>query len=261
MKTNTPAFQFYPQDFLVGTALFSPEETGAYIRLLCYQWNLGGLPDNNEQLARLAGCSGNAVASIRHKFGICQDSKLRNARLEDVRAKQNEFRSRQKEKAENRWKMKKTDAVALPQDQSGICRNDALQSSSSNKDFANAKSIAYETSEAGSEGGPEVNSKVNSEVIPEVIPEVKPKVKSEVNLPLTSKVKPKRTPLPNDEWIADIKRHYPNIDVDAELRKMDAWCETNRRVKTRKFVVNWLNKTLPAVPPKPKDPSDSEYDW
>jgi hypothetical protein len=35
MKSKSPAFQFYPQDFLVGSAMLSAEETGAYIRLLC----------------------------------------------------------------------------------------------------------------------------------------------------------------------------------------------------------------------------------
>ena len=64
---KSPAFQFYPQDFLVGTAMLSAEETGAYIRLLCYSWENDGLPNDEQLLARLAGCSGNAVASIRRK--------------------------------------------------------------------------------------------------------------------------------------------------------------------------------------------------
>lgn len=37
MKSKSPAFQFYAQDFLVGTAMLSAEETGAYIRLIMNQ--------------------------------------------------------------------------------------------------------------------------------------------------------------------------------------------------------------------------------
>jgi uncharacterized protein YdaU (DUF1376 family) len=38
MAKNTPAFQFYPSDFICGTMLLSPEATGAYIRILCVLW-------------------------------------------------------------------------------------------------------------------------------------------------------------------------------------------------------------------------------
>ena len=100
MKSNPPAFQFYPQDFLVGTAMLSAEETGAYIRLLCYQWTNDGLPNDKVILARIAGCDGNAIASIWDKFGICQDGKLRNERLESIRVKQNEYRAKQKANSE-----------------------------------------------------------------------------------------------------------------------------------------------------------------
>lgn len=105
---TTPAFQFYPQDFLVGTAEMTPFEVGIYIRLLCYQWSKGGLPDDDSKLAALAGCDGNAVASVRHKFGICDDGKLRNARMELVRADQVDYRARQAKNALKGWEKRRS---------------------------------------------------------------------------------------------------------------------------------------------------------
>ena len=47
---------------------------------------------------------------------------------------------------------------------------------------------------------------------------------------------------------------YRHIDLDVELAKMDAWLLTNRgRKKTKRFVVNWLNKIdKPLAIGKPK---------
>jgi len=47
-----------------------------------------------------------------------------------------------------------------------------------------------------------------------------------------------------------MRRHYPNVDVDAESRKMDAWLLARPgRKKTRMFVIGWLNKVEPALAP------------
>ena len=63
---------------------------------------------------------------------------------------------------------------------------------------------------------------------------------------------PKKTYLLDDEFWAEMRRHYPNIDVDAESRKMDAWLLARPgRKKTRQFVINWLNKVeVPLSPAK-----------
>lgn len=114
MKAS-PAFQFYPHDFLIGTADMSPEEVGAYIRLLCYQWSKGCLPNDDKKLASMAGCDGIIVASIRHKFRVCEDGYLRNERMEDVRAEQSEYRQKQSEIAKNGWLKRKNQADDKPE--------------------------------------------------------------------------------------------------------------------------------------------------
>ena len=40
--SKSPAFQLYPKDFLVDTAMMTAEEVGVYMRLICYAWV--GLP-------------------------------------------------------------------------------------------------------------------------------------------------------------------------------------------------------------------------
>ena len=49
------SFPFFHEDFLSGTAYMSPEEVGIYVRLLCYQWQKGGVPSDEEMLFRIAG--------------------------------------------------------------------------------------------------------------------------------------------------------------------------------------------------------------
>lgn len=51
--------------------------------------------------------------------------------------------------------------------------------------------------------------------------------------------------LTDDLFLSELKRHYPDVDIDRELHKMDAWLLTPQakgRKRTRRFVVNWLNK-------------------
>jgi uncharacterized protein YdaU (DUF1376 family) len=117
--TKRPAFQFYPSDFLVGTAILTPEETGIYIRLLCYQWTNGGLINCVPILARLAACEdeGAVAAVMSLKFEEGEDGKLYNKRLEEVRQEQEQYREKQRENAKKRWAV---DAVAMPPHKSGI---------------------------------------------------------------------------------------------------------------------------------------------
>jgi len=61
---------------------------------------------------------------------------------------------------------------------------------------------------------------------------------------------PKKSYLLDEEFWSEMRRHYPNIDVEAESRKMDAWLLARpARKKTRMFVIGWLNKVEPALAP------------
>lgn len=96
MKTS-PSFQFYPADFLMGTMLMSADETGAYIRLLCWQWQQGSVPGDLSQSARIGGIPARRMAAVLAKFEEGEDGQLRNARMESVRAKLEAYREKASE--------------------------------------------------------------------------------------------------------------------------------------------------------------------
>ena len=56
-------------------------------------------------------------------------------------------------------------------------------------------------------------------------------------------------PKPDGDWLGGIKKTYSKLDVDGELIKARAWCDTNRRVCTKRFFVNWLNRAMDKVTP------------
>ena len=91
-----PAFQFYPDDFLGGVADMTQSEVGAYILLLCQQWNRGSIPVEPDRQQLLA--KGSVPEHVLAKFEKCQDGSLRNHRMEEERQKQDEYRQKQREK-------------------------------------------------------------------------------------------------------------------------------------------------------------------
>lgn len=61
----------------------------------------------------------------------------------------------------------------------------------------------------------------------------------------TIKSKPSTAQLSDIEFIAELRLNpaYAHIDLDRELGRMDAWLLTHPgRQKTKRFIVNWLNK-------------------
>ena len=105
---KAPAFQFYADDFLAGTADMSAEEVGGYIRLLCHQWSKGGIPSDEERSARIAGLMGSpSIRYVLAKFTLCDGDTLKNARLEQIRQEQADYKLQQssagKNGAQKRW--------------------------------------------------------------------------------------------------------------------------------------------------------------
>jgi uncharacterized protein YdaU (DUF1376 family) len=112
MGKASPAFQFYPTDFMTGTSRMTTSEVGGYILLLCEQWNTGSVPGDDEKaLALIMRCSRGAAKSIWRqvsaKFQRGPDGTWMNARMETERQKQSDYRDvqsqRGKASAEKRW--------------------------------------------------------------------------------------------------------------------------------------------------------------
>ena len=71
--------------------------------------------------------------------------------------------------------------------------------------------------------------------------------------------------LSDDDFLKTLKANtvYKGINIDAELGKMDAWLGTRPgRKKTKRFIINWLNKVEAPVnfAPKPEPKADHNCD-
>lgn len=102
-KGKAPAFLFYPGDWLSSTsiALMTPAEEGAYIRLLCHEWNDPdcSLPSDDESLAALSRLGASWAKSgpkIMRNFQLIEGRYV-NLRLAEERQKHNEWRTKSSE--------------------------------------------------------------------------------------------------------------------------------------------------------------------
>jgi uncharacterized protein YdaU (DUF1376 family) len=117
---RSPAFQFYPKDFLSDEKQreLSLAEAGAYIRLICLCWNEGSIPDDCERISRQLGVPKSAMSKLWPAIRKCfkesdQSGRLIHGRLEKERAKQEGYRRRQSDAATRRWN-REGDATAMP---------------------------------------------------------------------------------------------------------------------------------------------------
>lgn len=142
MAEKLPWFRFYAADFTMDTLHLSAEQVGAYVLLLAKQWVDNALPEEPEQLARIARVpvdrfTGNVWPDLQQYFSQTVDGVV-NERLERARTAQDRARaerSRQAKKAAKaRWRNHKprngidadSNAGAMPEQ----CSDDASQSQS-----------------------------------------------------------------------------------------------------------------------------------
>lgn len=82
---------WFPRDFIAATRGWRLLERALYRELLDAQWELGDLPTDQEELARIAGASesefGTAWTRVSGKFEANASGRLRNVRLEEHREK------------------------------------------------------------------------------------------------------------------------------------------------------------------------------
>jgi hypothetical protein len=94
MSNNSPAFQFYPKEYLASekVAMMDLAYEGPYLRALCYCWLNGSIPSDPKQLARLIGknCSEDGARVVQECFILDSEnpSRMVHSTLERERAKQ-----------------------------------------------------------------------------------------------------------------------------------------------------------------------------
>lgn len=105
---KSPAFQFYAKEFLsdANQAGMSLLETGAYARLMCFEWNEQGkgLPDDQVRCGRMVGATLGQMRTMWPTLRACfidhptVTGRMVHPRLQKERVKQAEFRRRQSDK-------------------------------------------------------------------------------------------------------------------------------------------------------------------
>jgi uncharacterized protein YdaU (DUF1376 family) len=136
--SKSPAFQFYPKDFLVGVMGMPDEQVGIYIRMLAVQWERGGLPSDPKAIKNLVGSRKPPSQELLEKFPVNENGLRQNPRMEKERQKQEDFAKSRKEAADRRWEKERLqreeeelrNARALHNENI----NDALHSSSSSSE-------------------------------------------------------------------------------------------------------------------------------
>lgn len=145
MATNkSPAFQFYPSDWLSDAKVQSltAAQEGIYIRLLCYCWREGSLPSDGSAIAQL--CKREVTElDIDHvlKTFFCErDGNYYNKRLDKERQKQISFAKERSKSgklgAKKRWQKDDSSAIAQPLAQP-MAKNSSSSSSSSSSTSTN----------------------------------------------------------------------------------------------------------------------------
>ena len=113
--SKDPAFLFYSSDFLTGISDLTMEERGQYITILCIQHQKGRLTKKNIGIA-----VPNATADVMAKFKIDEKGLYYNVRLEEEANKRKEHSEKQRQRALDGWKKRKSkldataNATALP---------------------------------------------------------------------------------------------------------------------------------------------------
>lgn len=179
-REKSPAFQFYPKDFLTDAKVMcmSNEVVGMYIKLLCIDWLEDGIWP--EQVLRLAGYEGDpsseeasrAIAELRSCFTIHPDKmlKITNKRLLRERRKQEEKREERRKSGKKGGKAKQKNRLEILAEL-GICypfaTSKPLAKATSSSSSSSSTPVYINT--GNSDSTPPQNPQV-SLPIPEVIP-------------------------------------------------------------------------------------------
>ena len=225
-STKSPAFQFYPRDFLSSGKVddMSMTERGIYVTFLSRCWLDEGLPVDVSRLAKIARMKPAQFerlwnASPLRECFYEKGGKLQNERLDKERKGQAEFRRKQKAKADKRWESHGIDP-AVPEVGTRHPSGNALLSASSS---ASASALKKESAEPPAASTPKLLT------FPTVgHPPFWDLVEGQV-----------------DRW----RELYPNLDIVSECRKALGWIEQNpTKRKTARgmgsFLVSWLNRAV-----------------
>jgi len=97
-----PVLPLYYNDIDSATRDWTDEEFGAYLRLLIYQWDKGGLPKDYQRLTRIATSLSTTWEFLKKKFPEV-DGFLRNPVMEEIRVRRLKHKAKQLENIQKRY--------------------------------------------------------------------------------------------------------------------------------------------------------------
>lgn len=157
-KIKKPFFPFYPGDFLAAIGHWTNEEVGAYIRLLCFEWVNGSIPEDHPRIGRIIGVHPDDFpelwAVVGPKFKPTGNGGLVNVRLEVVRSEVEEISAKRSEagKLGNalRWqKVSQTDRKTVA---NGIAKASPSKPKSKPKNYIQNRGVGFPIQPAPSSG-------------------------------------------------------------------------------------------------------------
>ena len=152
MKAKSPAFQFYPKDWLSDGPVreMTHEQKGIYADLLSIYWIEEGLPSDLGRLARLTGVPARRFEKLWEPIGRCfriEGDRLVQKRLEEEKAKQDAFRKMQSVKGSKGGKPSAVNTDSKP----GLSRGEAQPKPESSFPFPSPSSFPSPSPEVGTE--------------------------------------------------------------------------------------------------------------
>lgn len=236
-RESSPAFQFYPKDFLADgkQAAMSPAEAGIYIRLLAICWLEGSIPDDVVRLAHMVGANTRAMRklwpAVRACFADAGQGALVQPRLERERLKQEAFRQLQRQKGQ-------ASAAARQQLTATEPPPNGNRPATEPQPEVNSPSPSptpYVQATLGTDGVPVDGGELKHSSPPAVL--VFPTVGAVTTWALTT------------DQVASWTAAYPDLDIVRECRHALAWIQAApaRRKTARgmaRFLVSWLNRAV-----------------
>lgn len=244
---RSPAFRFYPSDFLGSpdVQVMDLHEIGAYTLLLCTAWNSerhGYLPDDENLLRRWAHMTkdqwGESRELLLKKFPLAGDGWRCNPRMVKEAEKQVSYSAAQSAKGSKGGRPKKLELYETKLELSKEKPEESRNKAPAKNEKAGVKpsvcvSVFASVSDCVSEVSTEANTLASTAL---AVPAI-------FELPLVAG---------KGEWgvsqmlYSEMVSCYPGVNVMTEFGKMRAWLITNpTRRKTPKglpaFINNWLS--------------------
>jgi uncharacterized protein YdaU (DUF1376 family) len=150
---RSPAFQFYPKDFLhdSNVVLMNLSERGAYITLLCYCWSEGSIYDDPAKLAKFCHVTPSVMRRLWPALAPCfrpsdEPGRLIHPRLERERQKQAEFKQRQSDNGKKGGRPPKPpESQNNPSLSSGLSQTEPKKSSASSSAISSLQSSSADS--------------------------------------------------------------------------------------------------------------------